>query len=61
MKLLNVNNLEDCIRNALLIDFYKDDFINVTSKFIFEQISYDVCKKAVLELVNTGICETLSF
>lgn len=59
--ILNGNNLEDCIRNALLIDFYKDDFINVTSKFIFEQISYDVCKKAVLELVNTGICETLSF
>ncbi|MCR5632216.1 MAG: nucleotidyl transferase AbiEii/AbiGii toxin family protein [Eubacterium sp.] len=48
---LNKNMIQD-LKQVLNLDYYKNDYINVTSKIIYEDVPYDVVKKNLLNLVS---------
>lgn len=53
-------NLEDSVYKAMQSDFYKDDFAMVSSKFIWEKVVYESCKKVLLGMVYSGLMNTVS-
>ena len=47
---LNKNMVQD-IKQAISLDYYKNDYNNVTSKIIYDDVPYDVVKKNLSDLI----------
>lgn len=58
--IINGNNLETSIYKALSEDFYKSDYIDISSKFIFDSVSYEHAKHSLMWLISIGLCDTES-
>ena len=56
--IINGNNLEVSIYKALTEDFYKLDYLDISSKFIFDTVDYESAKKSLMYLVDIGLCDT---
>lgn len=58
--IINGNNLEVVIYKSLKEGFFKNDYINVTSRFIYENVPYDVCKDRLYNILLFGLADTIS-
>ena len=54
------NNLEVFIYKSLVEDFYKSDYENISSKFIFDTVDYLTLKNSLLMIVDIGLCDTVT-
>lgn len=54
------NNLEVFIYKSLVEDFYKLDYENISSKFIFDTVDYLTVKNYLLMIVDIGLCDTVT-
>lgn len=49
----NVSSLKTVLYDALMSDFYKQDYISVTSSLIFNYVDYEYCKCVILNFLQT--------
>lgn len=47
--------LKDVLYQALVSDYYKDDYNSITMKILYENIPYEYCKIAILNLLNSAL------
>lgn len=48
-------SLKGVLHNAMVLDFYKEDYVSNTSIILFETVPYELCKSTILKLLDTSL------